>query len=155
MRKLVLAVLMFLLVMVFSIPVFAENAPVLGWDISMPFKTGVTAFYFPTNSTYAAGVSTTIVSIKNNDPINPVLSKFSFDLDATIAQEFNETNDTLYGLGMKINYEKNMISKTGVTFTPSIGVTALKNLKGVNTGAELVRDYRFAIYGNIVLYKFR
>jgi hypothetical protein len=160
MKKIILAVLMFVLIA--SIggmggSAFAEDTPkeVLGWDVTMPFKTGVTAFYFPSDSTFAGGLNTTVLSVRNNNPVNPTLSKITFDLDATVAQEFNENNDTLYGLGFKVNYAQNITSKSGVMFEPSIGVTALRNLKGINTFADVCRDYRFAIYGNVVLYKFR
>ena len=148
--------LAFILVLGFSLPVFAEDSPVvpLGWSVTMPFKAGVTGFWFPSDNTFAGGVNLTAVSLRYNSPENPTLSKMSLDLDGTLAKEFNETNETLYGLGVKVNYAKDMTSKTGVTFEPSIGVTALRNLKGVEKFSDIFRDYKFAIYGNVVLYKF-
>lgn len=162
MGKLLLVVMSVLLVMGLSLPVFAEDAPVaepLGWNASFFNGTGVTAFWFPTDNTIAAGLNTNILRFKNNDPNNPTLSKISFDLDATIAKEFNEAKDTLYGLGVKVNYNQAMTSKTGVVFEPSIGLTALKSFKKTDDNklekaVDLVRDLKVAIYGNIILYKF-
>jgi len=147
MKKILLAVLM---ILCFAIPVMAAD----GWNVTMPFETGITAFWFPTDNTIAGGLSETVLRVKYIDANRPILSKFSLDLDGTLAKEVNEAQDTLYGLGFKVNYHVAMTSSSGFTFEPSIGVTALRNLKGINTMSDVFKDYKIAVYGNIVLYKF-
>lgn len=132
-------------------------APIVekGWILTMPFKTGVTGFWFPTDNTFAGGLNVTALSVRYISAENPTLSKISLDLDGTVAKEFNVANETLYGIGIKANYAKDMTSKTGVMFEPSIGITALRNLKGITAWQEIFRGYKFAFYGNVVLYKFQ
>lgn len=158
MRKLLLAVMSVLLVMGLSLPVFAEDTPApaepLGWNLSFFNGTGVTAFWFPTDNTIAGGLNTNLARVKNNDPVNPTLSKISIDLDATIAKEFNEAKDTLYGVGIKVNYAQSITNQSGFAFEPSIGVTALRNMEGINEISDMFRNFKFAVYGNVVLYKF-
>ncbi len=125
-----------------------------GLSLTMPFETGVTAFWFPSDNTIAGGISETFLRVKYVDVNHPTLSKFSIDLDGTLAQEINEGHDSLYGIGIKVNYKIAMESPTGIAFEPSIGITALRNLRGINVAGDIFRDYKLAIYGNIVLYKF-
>jgi hypothetical protein len=163
MRKMLLVLMTLILVMGFSLPVFAGNVPTTaavadaekGWILTTPFKTGVTGFWFPTDNTFAGGLNVTALSVRYISAENPTLSKISLDLDGTIAKEFNAANETLYGIGIKANYAKDMTSKTGLMFEPSIGATALRNLKGITGWPDIFRDYRFAIYGTVVLYKFQ
>ncbi len=147
MKKILLTVLM---ILCFTVPAMATD----GWNVTMPFETGVTAFWFPTDNTIAGGLSETVLRIQYIDVNRPMLSKFSLDLDGTLAKEVNEAQDTLYGLGVKVNYHVVATSSSGITFEPSIGVTALRNLKGINDISDILKDYKIAIYGNVVLYKF-
>lgn len=126
-----------------------------GFEITAPFETGVTAFYFPTDNTIAGGVSETVLRLRYNDETHLLLQKLSLDLDGTLAQEINVEKDTLYGLGVKLNYDTEMLSNTGIVFQPSVGVTALRNMKGINTVSDIFREYKIAVYGNIVLYRFQ
>ncbi len=117
-------------------------------------KTGATAFWFPSDNTIAYGVSETVLTLKYADVNHPMLSKLSLDLDGTLAQEVNVNKDTLYGIGVKVNYNTAMTNSTGVAFEPSIGITALRNMKGINSLTDIYTDMRMALYGTIVLYKF-
>jgi hypothetical protein len=125
-----------------------------GWNLTAPFETGVTAFYFPTDSTIAGGVSETVLRIRFVDVNRPILSRLSLDLDGTLAQAVNQDKDTLYGVGFKVNYDINMYGPSGVTFEPSIGITALRNAKNISGLSDLMKDYKIALYGTIVLYRF-
>ena len=157
MKKLILVVIMFLVIGGMGGSALAEDAPPvepLGWNLTYFNGTGITAFYFPTDSTIAGGLNTNLSRVSNNDPANPFLSKLSIDLDATIAKEFNEAKDTLYGLGLKLNYAQTMTSKSGIVFEPSIGATALRNMKDIKEFSDAFRNFKFALYGNVVLYKF-
>lgn len=125
-----------------------------GFSITTPFETGVTAFYFPTDKTIAGGISETVLRARWVDTDFPTLSKIAVDLDLNIAKEVNEAGNSLYGPGLKVNYDVDMLNDSGFVFKPSVGITAVRNLKGLNTVADVIKDFRVAIYGSIVLYKF-
>ena len=114
-------------------------------NVSMPMETTATAFWFPTDDTIAVGVSHTVLRVAHTN-----LPKFSLDLDGTLAKEVNEAKDNLAGIGAKINYHVNKATETGFVFVPSVGVTALKNVKNIKDIAE---DWRVAVYGSLILYK--
>lgn len=118
------------------------------FSVSVPMETGATAYWFPGDNTFAAGVSETVLRMKYAK-----LDKFSLDLDGTLAKEVNADSDTLYGIGCKVNYNIAYTNSSGITFEPSIGVTALRNMKNITKAADLLNDYRIAIYGNMVLYR--
>jgi hypothetical protein len=132
--------------------VVAED--VQGFSLKSPMETAVTAFYFPSDKTIAGGIAETVLRAKWTDTDFPTLSKITVDLDVNIAKEVNENKDTLYGPGLKVNYDVDMVNDTGFTFKPSIGLTALRNIEGLNTASDILKNWRLAIYGNIVLYKF-
>ena len=114
-------------------------------NVSMPMETTVTGFWFPTDDTIAVGVNHTVLRVAHSN-----LPKFSLDLDGTLAKEVNEAKDTLAGVGVKVNYHINKTTETGFVFMPSIGLTALKNIKGFKDIAE---DWKLAVYGSVILYK--
>lgn len=125
-----------------------------GFSVTSPMETGITAFYFPSNKTIAGGIAETVLRVKWTDVDFPTLSKITTDLDVNIAKEVNESKGTLYGPGLKLNYDVDMVNDSGFTFKPSIGLTALRNIEGLNTATDVLKNWRLAIYGNIVLYKF-
>ena len=154
MKKLLMIVMLLIsLLMMLSTGAFAGDVE-KGFILSYPMETAVTAFYFPTDKTIAGGISETVVRIKYISAENSTLSKIYLDLDGTLAKEFTEAQDSLYGIGIKAKYGVHMTSKTGMAFEPSIGVTALRSLKGINKASDVARNYRLALYGDIVLYRF-
>jgi len=114
-------------------------------NVSMPMETTITGFYFPTDDTIAVGVNHTVLRVAHS-----ALPKFSIDLDGTLAKEVNEAKDTLAGAGVKVNYHINRTTETGFVFMPSIGLTGLKNIKSFKDIAE---DWKLAVYGSVILYK--
>jgi len=68
-----------------------------------------------------------------------------------------KVTDKLYhlsGPGLKVNYDVDMVDKSGFTFKPSIGLTTLRNIEGLNMASDILKNWRVAIYGSVVLYKF-
>ena len=72
------------------------------------------------------------------------------DFDGTLAKEVNADKDNLAGIGVKLAYNIQKVDKAGFAFIPSLGITALNNVKSFKT---VLQDYRIAIYGTAVLYK--
>lgn len=131
-----------------------KEAQAEGFEISTPLETGVTAFWFPEDNTLAGGISFTALRFKYVSPNLPTLSKIAIDLDGTVAKEINETQDTLYGIGAKASYDVDVIDQTGFVFKPSLGITALRDIHGIREAGDLLKDFKFAVYGTVVLYKF-
>lgn len=127
--------------------------PVQGLQVTTPFETGITGLWFPGDDTIAGGVNFTAVRVKYCDFDFPTICKIAVDLDGVIAKEVNADKETLYGPGVKVNYDIDMINDTGFTFKPSIGLTFLKNADNFDM-QNVLQDWRFAIYGNVILYKF-
>jgi hypothetical protein len=152
MKKLIMLLMVVMLIATAGMSYAGEGTD--GFSVTIPLETSVTAFYFPTDNTVAGGIAETVLRVKWTDVDYPTMSKFTLDLDANIAKEVNETKETLYGPGIKVNYDVDEIDKSGVTFKPSIGITALRNAKDLNEAADILKNWRVAIYGNIVLYKF-
>ena len=115
------------------------------FKVEFPMETNVTGFWFPTDNSVAVGVSHTVIRVSHSN-----VDKFSLDLDATLAKEINADKDNLAGIGLKVNYNIQKADKTGFVFTPSIGITALNNVKSF---ATMFQDYRIAAYGTLLLYR--
>lgn len=133
----------------FGIAYSADELFVIGENITikMPMESSAVGMYFPTDETIAVGLSYTAFRIQHTG-----LKDFSLDIDGTVAKEVNENKDTLAGIGLKVNYNVQQVDEeTGFVFVPSIGVTALNNIKSFDT---VLQDYRIAIYGTMILYKF-
>lgn len=154
MRKAVISLLLVLLIGIVGCKKAEAMEGTDGFSVTVPMETAITAFYFPSDETIAGGIAETVLRVKWVDSAWPTMSKFTLDIDANIAKEINEAKDTLYGPGIKLNYDVDMVNDTGFVFKPSIGITALRSLKGLNSVADIVKDFRLAIYGSIVLYKF-
>lgn len=132
------------LIIVLFVMFFAMNASA-EFRIEYPAETNVTAFWFPSDNSLAAGVSHTVLRISHTD-----IDKFSLDLDGTLAKEINTEKDNLAGIGIKLSYNITKVDKTGFTFIPSLGITALNNIKSLKT---VLQDYRIAIYGTAIMYR--
>ena len=130
-----------------------ESMGPVGLQVTTPFETGITGLWFPGDDTIAGGVNFTALRVKYCDFDFLTLCKIAVDLDGVIAKEVNADKETLYGPGIKVNYDIDMINDTGFTFKPSIGLTFLKNADDFDM-KEVLQDWRFAIYGNVILYKF-
>lgn len=135
----VFGIITILLVMFFTLEAKAE------FKLEYPMETTVTAFWFPSDDTFAAGISHTVLRLSHSD-----IPKFSLDLDGTLAKEINVNKDNLAGVGVKINYNLQKTDKTGFTFIPSLGITALNNIKSFRT---ILQDYRIAVYGTAIMYR--
>lgn len=140
MRRILLA-----LFMVFALVGFAQ-AQETEDDISLtfPMETGVTAFWFPDSGTFAGGMTHTVARVSLTQ-----LPDVSLDLDATIAQEFNDDRDTMYGLGLKVNLNVTDIETLGLEVLPNIGVTALNDF----AGDDFMGGFQVAVYGTLLMYK--
>lgn len=136
MKKVLLA-----LVMVLMTACFAQAE----FSLTMPMETTASGFWFPTDNTIAVGISHTVARLAYSG-----LPKVSLDLDGTLAKEVNEEKDNLAGIGVKINYHVQKATDTGFVFVPSIGVTALTNIKNIK---DVLKDYKIAVYGTMILYK--
>jgi hypothetical protein len=110
-------------------------------------QTGVTGYWFPQNDTIAVGTFLTVLRVEHSS-----LPLWSIDLDGTLTKEVNENKDTLAGIGLKLNYNVNYTDDTGFVFVPSLGVTVMNSIKSFDT---IVMDFRPAVYGSVVLYKFK
>ena len=136
---LVFGLITILLVMFFAVNAKAE------FKVEFPMETNVTGFWFPTDDTFAMGVSHTVLRLSHSD-----IPKVTLDLDGTLAKEVNADKDNLAGVGVKLAYNIQKVDKAGFAFIPSLGVTALNNVKNFKT---MLQDYRIAIYGTLLLYK--
>ena len=137
MKKILLAV-----VMVLCMAGFAQASE---FSVTMPMETTASGFWFPTDDTIAVGISHTVARLAYSG-----LPKVSLDLDGTLAKEVNEEKDNLAGIGIKINYHVQKATDTGFVFLPSLGVTALTNIKNIK---DVLKDYKIAVYGTMILYK--
>ena len=140
MKKLLSLVTVMLVLVSFGIAQAGE-----GFSISIPMETTATAFWFPTDDTVAVGISHTVLRAAHSS-----LPSFSLDLDGTLAKEVNEAKDNLAGIGLKVNYHVQKATEAGFVFVPSVGVTALKNVKNFK---DIALDWRVAVYGSVILYK--
>lgn len=132
----------------------APSAPAItqateeGFKVTSPFETGAVGFWFPGDGTFAMGLSQTFLRVEHTS-----IPKLSLDLDATIAQEINEGKDTLAGIGAKLNYNVQKVTSTGFVFAPSLGITALNNFAKNKAIKDIAQNFKIAIYGTILLYK--
>lgn len=115
------------------------------FKIEFPMETNLTGFWFPSNNAFAIGVSHTVLRLSHTQ-----IPKVTLDFDGTLAKEINIEKDNLGGVGIKINYNIQKATETGFVFTPSLGITALSNIKSF---ATILQDYHIAIYGTLILYK--
>ena len=154
MRKTVISLLIILLISFIGCKKAEAGEGTDGFKITIPMETSITAFYFPSDSTIAGGIAETILRVKWTDVDYPTASKLTLDIDVNIAKEVNKNKDTLYGPGIKLNYDVDMVNDTGFMFKPSLGLTVLRNTEGLNVSGDVLKNWRLAIYGSIVLYKF-
>lgn len=117
-------------------------------SVTFPMETGATAFWFPSDGTYAVGLAHTFLRVKYG-----AIPNMQLDVDATVAREVNQDKDTLAGVGVKVGYKPSTGTLTGFAFEPSIGVTALNNWTKSKILSEILQNYRIAIYGTILLYR--
>ncbi len=143
--KKVFMVLVLLFMAGFAGYAFAQEPVEKGFKLTFPQETAATAFWFPSSDSFAAGVSHTVLRVSHSD-----IPKFSLDLDGTLAKGVNAEKDNLAGIGIKLNYNIQTADKTGFTFIPSIGISALNNVKSFKT---VFQDYRIAIYGTAIMYR--
>lgn len=129
------------LVLVLCLAVVAQAE----FKVEFPMETTITGFWFPSDDTVAAGVSHTALRVSHS-----AVPNFSLDLDGTLAKEINVAKDNLVGIGVKVTYNIKKADTTGFVFMPSVGVTALNNIQNFKT---MFQDYRIAVYGTILLYK--
>lgn len=139
MKKLMLSLLF---VLVLCTTVWAE------FTVNMPMETSMTAFWFPSDGVFAMGASHTFLRITHSS-----LPQINFDMDVTIAQEVNQDMDTLGGIGAKIGYKPKDDVKSGLSFEPSLGITFMNNFVKFKKFDEIVANYKFAVYGTILLYR--
>lgn len=118
------------------------------FSVTFPMETGATAFWFPGDGTYAVGLAHTFMRVKY-----AAIPNVQLDVDATVAQEVNQGRDTLAGIGVKVGYKPSAGQLTGFAFEPSLGVTALNNLAKGKAISEILQNYRVAVYGTILLYR--
>jgi hypothetical protein len=136
------------------VPVITPVVPVVTpvevkkFTVTSPMETNVVGFWFPSDGTFAVGLSQTFLRIEHTS-----IPKLSLDLDFTIAQEVNENKDTLAGIGVKLNYNSKKADSTGFVFIPSLGITALNDFAKNKAFKEIAQNIRIAIYGSILLYK--
>ena len=108
-------------------------------------ETNITGFWFPTDNTFAMGVSHTVLRLSHSD-----IPKVTLDVDGTLAKEINIDKDNLAGVGVKLAYNIQKVDKEGFAFIPSLGITALNNVRKLGS---ILQDYRIAVYGTVILYK--
>ncbi|MEJ2700190.1 MAG: hypothetical protein P8Z70_11100 [Desulfuromonadales bacterium] len=119
-----------------------------GLLVTSPMETGAVGFWFPGDGSFAAGIAHTILRASHSS-----VPKLTLDVDATIAQEVNQTKDTLGGIGFKLGYNVIPPSQVGFSFAPSIGLTALNDFETFHTIGDILTHYRIAVYGTVLLYK--
>ena len=133
-----------------AVPAATTDVVVLqtgGFTITSPMETSAVGFWFPGDGTFAAGIAHTVLRARHE-----AVPKLHLDIDGVIAQEVNQDKDTLAGVGFKLAYESN-VTKAGFTFEPSLGLTALNNFAKWKTADDILRNYRVAVYGSLLLYK--
>ncbi len=58
------------------------------------------------------------------------------------------------GIGIKANLNVAEITQK-LTFLPSLGITALNNFEKFRTIEDIIKNYEIAVYGTILLYKWK
>jgi hypothetical protein len=147
MKRLMVAVIL-MVVMLFASNVYAQNWLGDKVILAFPMETGAVGFWFPADDSFAVGVSHTVLRVSYAD-----FQKVSLDFDGTIAQEISEENDnTLAGIGIKLNFHVKPQAE-GITFLPSLGVTALNDFSEFSDFGDIIDNYDIAVYGTLLMYK--
>jgi len=133
-----------LVVMFFAINAKAENK----FEVTFPMETGATAFWFPSDGTYALGLAHTVIRVTHTS-----IPNIQLDADATIAQEINIDKDTLGGLGIKLGYKPSQGKLIGFAFEPSLGITFLNDFTKFKKVEDIFTNYKIAVYGTVLLYR--
>ena len=144
MKKSLATYVVFFLITILLVTFFAVSAQA-EFKVEFPMETNATAFWFPTDDTFAMGISHTVLRVSHPD-----IPKITLDFDGTLAKEVNADKDNLAGIGVKLAYNIQKVDKSGFAFIPSLGITALNNVKSFKT---VLQDYRIAVYGTVILYK--
>src|SRR5574340_1192442 len=120
------------------VPVIYDGSAI---TITSPMETSATAFYFPTDGSYAAGICHTFARVNFTKA-----PKIVVDLDLTAAQSFGNqeagSNPMLLGIGAKIGYTVKKPTTTGFSMIPSIGVTFLNDFAQYKTATDIFTNYK-------------
>ncbi|MCX8070217.1 MAG: hypothetical protein N2738_06910, partial [Thermodesulfovibrionales bacterium] len=85
MKKFYVEIMVFGLIAILLLAFFVSDVKAeQKFTVTFPMETGATAFWFPSDGTYAMGLAHTFMRVQHSS-----LPKVQLDFDATIAQEVN------------------------------------------------------------------
>ena len=138
MKKIILSIVISIVIIL----LLASGA--IAQELSFPQETAATGFWFISSDTYAFGISHTAVRLM----FPQITNRISLDLDGTLAREINDNCDTVYGIGVKVNFFTPVERSTGFNFLPSVGLTGMNKLDDMDN----IFDLKWAVYGTLIQY---
>lgn len=146
MKKILMMLILFPLVIGFGMHPPVPSCSIASAEVAFPMETGAVGYWFPNTGAFAVGVSHTFIRV--GDDRIPV----TLDLDGTIAQEVNQEENTLGGIGVKANFNISTPEK-GLSFLPSLGITLLNDFEKFRKAQDILDNYELAVYGTLLMYK--